>query len=108
MLIINVSTDKNTIIYSHSRIDRPLFGSLKDVITEDWYKNVDNHIIKISNENENTLWQVFSVYLIPKTNDYLKISFNSNNDFKEFAGMLLDRSIYNFNTSVNEEDRIIT
>ena len=32
---------------------------------------------EFNTEYENTLWQVFSVYTIPNTSDYLKIKFNS-------------------------------
>ena len=55
---------KNTIIYAHARKDRTMFGSLKNILTNDWYKDKNNHIIKLSTETENTLWQVFSVYHI--------------------------------------------
>ena len=55
---------KNTIIYAHARKDRTMFGSLKNILTNNWYKDKNNHIIKLSTETENTLWQVFSVYHI--------------------------------------------
>ena len=100
--------DKNTILYAHGRLDNTMFGSLKKIITNGWLDNTDNHIIKLSTELENTLWQVFSVYKIPTTSDYLKISFDSNDDFLEFANTLKSRSIYNFNTSMNENDKILT
>ena len=39
--------NKNTIIYAHARKDLTMFGTLKNVIKKTWYKNKDNHIIKI-------------------------------------------------------------
>ena len=100
--------DKNTILYAHGRLDNTMFGSLKKILNNNWLKNTDNHIIKTSTESENTLWQVFSVYRIPTTTDYLKITFNDNKDFLEFGNMLLSRSTYNFNTKINEDDIILT
>lgn len=100
--------DKNNIIYSHARQDTTMFGTLKNIIKSDWYNNKDNYIIKLSTEYENTLWQVFSVYKINSTNDYLKIYFNNNTEFKNFTILLKNRSAFNFNTDVNETDKIIT
>lgn len=100
--------DKNTIIYGHSRIDKTMFGSLKDTLNKSWYNNKENHIIKLSTDKYDSLWQIFSIYHLPNTNDYLQTVFNSGEEFKEFASMLQNRSIYKFETSVNEEDRILT
>lgn len=100
--------DKNTIIYAHGRANNIMFGTLRNILKSDWIKETDNYIIKLSTEKENTLWQVFSIYRIPTTNDYLKISFNDNKDFLEFAKMLVNRSDYNFNTNVYEGDKILT
>ena len=105
----NISNlDKNTIIYAHGRLDGTMFGSLKNILTSGWLKNTNNYVIKLSTDKENTLWQVFSVYHIPTTSDYLEINFNNNNDFLDFAKMLLNRSAYNFNTSVSKNDNILT
>lgn len=105
----NVNTlNKNTIIYAHSRLDKTMFGSLKNLLKSNWYDNKDNHIIKLSTKNQNTLWQVFSVYHLPTTNDYLKINFTNNDEFASFAKMLQDRSVYKFNTTVNKNDKILT
>ena len=101
-------TDYNIVIYGHNMRNDSMFGTLKNVLTSGWLKNTDNYVIKLSTEKENTLWQVFSVYRIPTTNDYLQINFSDNKDFKKFAEMLKNRSDYNFNTNINENDRIIT
>ncbi len=105
----NLSTlDKNTIIYAHGRLDTTMFGSLKNILTSGWLINQNNYVIKLSTEYENTLWQVFSVYRIPTTNDYIRTNFKNNRNFLEFAEMLINRSVHNFNTKVNENDHILT
>lgn len=100
--------DKNTILYAHGRIDKTMFGTLKNVFTNGWLNDPDNYIVKLSTKSENTLWQVFSVYKIPTTTDYLQVTFDTNDEFNEFANMLLNRSEHDFKTSVNGEDYILT
>lgn len=100
--------DKNTIIYAHARKDRTMFGSLKNILTNDWYKNEENHIIKLSTETENTLWQVFSVYHIKTESYYITTNFQNDNTFKEFITTLKNRSALKFNANVSENDKILT
>lgn len=100
--------DKNTIIYAHARIDGTMFGSMKNVLGQDWYSNKDNHIIKIYSEKQETKWGVFSVYRIKTTDDYIQTSFNSTDDFKSFLGLISNRSIHNFNNPTGNNDKILT
>lgn len=102
------SLSKNNIIYAHSRLDNTLFGSLKNILKNDWLDDTNNHIIKLSTETENTLWQVFSVYHIPTTNDYIQVEFSSDEEFVKWSKILLNRSSFNFNTNINEKDIILT
>ena len=105
----NNSTDnRNIIIYAHGRNDKTMFGSLRTVLTKNWLSNQNNYVIKISTEKENSLWQIFSVYHIPTTSDYLQTNFDSDIEYQEFLDMIKDRSSYNFNTSVNSNDNILT
>ncbi len=48
-----------------------MFGSLKTILTSSWYKNKDNYIIGMSTPKENTMWQIFSAYTIPKEDSEL-------------------------------------
>lgn len=102
------SLDKNTIIYAHGRTDKTMFGSLKKILTNGWLNNTNNYVVKLSTETENTLWQIFSIYRIPTTNDYIQVKFSSNNEFLKFTNKLLNRSVHNFNTTLNENDKILT
>lgn len=100
--------DKNTIIYGHGRSNTSMFGTLKNILKSSWFKDSNNYVIKLATEQENSLWEVFSVYKIPTTSDYLQIKFSSNEEFQNFANKLIERSAYNFNTPVNSTDKIIT
>ena len=104
----NYTNNKNTIIYAHGRTDKTMFGSLKKVLSNEWLNNSNNYIIKISTEKENSLWQIFSIYHIPTTSDYLETNFSSDAEYLDFLNMLLTRSAYNFNTSINSNDNILT
>ena len=88
---------KNTIIYGHSRLDKTMFGSLKNITKSNWYKNKDNYIVKLSTPEYNTLWQVFSVYKIPTETYYITTSFSSDADYDKFLKTISERSIYKFN-----------
>lgn len=103
----NEFNDKNTIIYGHGRINGTMFGSLKDTLKSSWQNNKDNYIIKISTEKENSIWQIFSVYKIATTSDYLQTTF-SDNEFESFIILIKGRSSYNFETNVTNEDKVLT
>lgn len=102
------SLSKNTIIYAHGRLDTTMFGSLKNILESGWLNNTNNYVVRLSTEKENTLWQVFSVYHIPTTSDYIKTEFSSIEEFKNWTNMLINRSSHNFNTSVSENDSVLT
>ncbi len=104
----NNSLSKNTIIYAHGRLDTTMFGSLKNILESGWLNNTNNYVVRLSTEKENTLWQVFSVYHIPTTSDYIKTEFSSIEEFKNWTNMLINRSSHNFNTIVSENDSVLT
>ena len=100
--------DRNTILYAHSRVNGTMFGTLKNILKNGWLNNTDNYVVKLSTEKENTLWQVFSVYTIETTNDYIQVKFNSSKEYEEFGNMLISRSQHNFNTNITKDDKILT
>lgn len=101
-------SDKNNIIYAHARRDNSMFGSLRNVLKKEWYSNKDNHIIKLSTANENTMWQIFSVYKIPVETYYITTQFTTSSQYKAFLETITKRSIHQFNTAVDSSDKILT
>jgi len=99
---------KNNIIYGHSRLDKTMFGSLKNITKSNWYKNKDNYIIKLSTPNKNTMWQVFSVYRIPNESYYITTDFNNDDEYQLFIDTISKRSVYEFNAMPNINDKILT
>lgn len=100
--------DTNTIIYAHSRVNGTMFGSLKNILTSNWYTNKDNYIIKLSTEKENTLWQVFSVYTILKESYYITTDFENIYDYEKFLTTIKSRSEADFNAEVVKSDKVLT
>ena len=99
--------DRNNIIYAHGRKNGSMFGSLRNLLTKEWQNNKSNYVIRTSTETENTLWQIFSVYYLPTTNDYIKINFNDG-EFNEFISLIKNRSMFDFQTNVITTDKILT
>lgn len=103
-----INYDRNTILYAHGMNNQTMFGSLRNILSSSWYNNTDNHVIKLSTPTENTLWQVFSVYHIETTNDYIQTEFASDEEYQTFLDMLKERSAVEFDTTVNATDKILT
>ena len=104
----NNFSDKNTIIYAHSRLDKTMFGSLSKTLKKNWYTDKSNHIIRISTPTEDTLWQIFSIYIIEEESYYITVDFNTDEEYLNFLNTIKNRSKYNFDTQLNTNDKIIT
>ena len=101
--------DNNTIIYGHNLIKDKMFGSLPNILyNNNWYSNKNNHYIKLSTKNTNTVWQIFSIYKIAPTTDYLQTKFNSVDAYNTLLTTLKNRSKYKFDVELNYTDKIIT
>ncbi len=99
---------RNTVIYGHGRTDQVMFGSLEKTLSPSWYKNADNHIIKLATPTNNTLWKIFSIYVVPAEAYYLTHNFENEASFSKWINKMLSRSIYNFNTKVTTKDKFLT
>lgn len=95
--------DDNTIIYGHTYKRTIIFSTLSDVLKEDWLNDKEMQYITFNTLEEDSLWEVFSVYTIKKTNDYLITNIND-----EFINMIINRSIKNFNVEVSSTNKILT
>lgn len=105
----SMNLDKNNIIYGHNMYySGVMFGTLHKTANANWYTNPENQIITYNTLYENMRFKIFSIYRVPKTNDYIKVFFKDDNDFLSFIDMITKRSIYNFNVPVNADDKILT
>ena len=104
--IYNLSN--NTIIWGHNLKSGLMMGTLRYVTNESWYKNPENQIITFNTKVKNMKWQIFSIYKVPVTNDYLYANFGDLEEFNAFIDMIKTRSIYDFGVEVNKNDHILT
>ena len=100
--------NKNTIIYGHNLANQKMFGTLRYALNSSWYKKTSNQIITFNTINENMRFQIFSIYKIPVTTDYLTTNFSTNNEYETFINMIKERSIYDFKIEVTTNDKILT
>ncbi len=103
-----VNFNQNTILYAHSRLTGSMFGSLKNILNSSWYTDKENHIIRLSTPTENTMWQVFSVYTIPKESYYITPSFSTDEAYQKFLNTIKNRSEVEFSGDVNTSDIVLT
>ncbi len=101
--------DDNTIIYGHTNYNAAvMFGSLKNTLNKEWQNNKDNLIIPIDTIYESKKYQVFSTYTINNTDDYLVTNFSSILDKYSFFQKLQNRSNYDYNVTLDHDDKILT
>ncbi|MCH5167783.1 MAG: class B sortase [Erysipelotrichales bacterium] len=105
----NTMRDKNIVIFGHNSTNGSMFGSLKDVLKDNFFENEKNKTIEIIDLNNNVYhYEIFSVYVTVKEEYYITTDFETNNDFLEFLRNASRRSIIKFNTNLSESDRILT
>ena len=104
----NNQLDENTVIYGHNRENRSMFGTLSNTLKKEWRDTGKNRYINFSTRDESMLWEVFSTYTIDREGYYIKTNFSSDEEYKEFVKTIKARSIYNFNTNVTTNDKILT
>lgn len=100
--------DNNTIIYGHNLVDQYMFGTLPTFLNKQWLNKKSQHYIKISTKTTNSIWEIFSVYKIAPTTDYLQTKFYSLETYTTFLNTIKNRSIHNLNIPINSTDKIIT
>ena len=101
-------TDNNLVIYAHNRRDGSMFGTLKNILTEEWQSNIDNFKIPFITETEKSEYQVFSVYTIKSKEYYITTNFETDNKFQKFIDTIKSRSIKDFDVNISTEDHILT
>lgn len=98
---------RNTIIYGHNMNNKTMFGSIPSMLYSGYLNNSNNNYIKLSTPNTNTIWKVFSIYVIEPEVYYIKTNFY-NEDFGGWLNTIKDRSVYDFGVSVDESDKVLT
>ena len=101
-------SDKNITLFGHAMRDGSMFGSLKNVLTDDWHNNTENLSIIFITEKETSLYQVFSTYKVEAESYYINNNFNSDEDYIDFLNKIKSRSNYDYNVDLTKDDQILT
>ena len=101
--------DQNTIVYGHNIAKgKIMFGDLAKTLNASWYQKETNQYITFNTQDQDMTWRIFSIYKIENTNDYLYNTFDTQEEFLEFANKMKSRSVYDFGVELKENDKILT
>lgn len=101
--------DQNTVIYGHNLArDKIMFGNLSATLNPNWYTKANNQYITFNTASGDMQWRIFSIYIIAATNDYLYNTFETQEQFLDFANAMKARSINDFGVEIKENDKILT
>lgn len=105
----NINTlDDNNVIYGHGRLDKTVFGSLKDSLTKKWQSNRDNYTIWLSTPIENMIFQIFSIYTIQQESYYITTHFNAESSKQQWLNIMKERNTAPIDTPVFLNNKILT
>jgi sortase B len=96
---------QNIIIYGHNRIENTMFGTLKNLLKEEWYTK--DQTIYFNTLNKKMAFKVFSIYTI-KAEDFISTTSYTKEELDTFITKALEKSIYDFNVNMDNTDTIIT
>ena len=74
-----------------------MFGTLRNVIKEEWYNKPENYKIILITENEKAEYEVFSVYQIENEDYYIQTKFATETEFTKFINTIKSRSVKSSN-----------
>lgn len=100
--------DKNITLFGHNMKNGSMFGTLKNILTEDWQTNEENQKILFITEEGKFIYQVFSTYKIYKEEYFATANFKNDEEFLNFIYKIKKRSNKDYNVDVTEDDQILT
>lgn len=101
-------TDRNLIVYGHNRMDGSMFASLEQCLEEDWQAHPENKAIRFMTENEEAIYEIFSIYEVEDEEFYIRTDFYDDESYQSFLNVLKRRSYYDFGIEPTAEDKILT
>lgn len=101
--------DQNVVIYGHNMMDGTMFGSLKDVFSEDFWEKEGNDIIYITDSGKCLRnYKIFSYYTVGDETYYITTSFANHADYAAFLDVIKARSEKELHVDVTADDQILT
>lgn len=97
--------DKNTVLFGHNMKNGTMFADLNKYKQKDFFYGNNN--IDINNGNH-LKYEVFSVYITDAKDNCIKTNFENKSQYKEFLEKIQNKSIYQSDIEIDEDDKIIT
>lgn len=103
---IDINNSKKILIYGHNSeyIDMP-FKILESYYDINYFN--EHQYIELITSKEKKLYQIFSVYVEPTDYSYMQVDFNSTDSWYNHLISLKNKSIYDTNVNVYEDDEIL-
>jgi len=103
---VDINNSKKLLIYGHS-YDKEYFdfNILENYYDEDYYKN--NKYIEITTDSNKKIYEIFSIYVETEDFSYMNIDFIDSKDFYNHIQNLKNKSIYNIDVKLKEDDEIL-
>ena len=103
----NFEKDNSIIVYGHNMKNKTMFAQLTQFKDKNFFNK--NNLIKVEYKNNTYIYEVFSVYTADLNNeDYLKVDFKDENDYKKYINYIKDKSLYKKDIELNSNDNLIT
>ena len=103
----NFEKDNSIIVYGHNMKNKTMFAQLTKFKDKNFFNK--NNLIKVEYKNNTYIYEVFSVYTADLNNeDYLKVDFKDENDYKKYINYIKDKSLYKKDIELNSNDNLIT
>ena len=103
----NFEKDNSIIVYGHNMKNKTMFAQLTKFKDKNFFN--ENNLIKVEYKNNTYIYEVFSVYTADLNNeDYLKVDFKDENDYKNYINYIIDKSLYKKDIELNSNDNLIT
>ena len=99
--------DENTVLFGHNMRNGTMFAQLRKYKDRDFFYGNNNINIELSN-GETLKYEVFSVYVTDVEDNYIQTKFDNANEYKEFLDRIKNKSIYENEIELSEDDKIIT
>lgn len=98
--------DLNTIIYGHNMKNGSMFGSLRKLLKEEFYR--ENSYFWIITQEGKYKYDIFSVYIDESTSESYNIKFKNIEEYSKHLNMIKDKSIYDTGINLTENDLVVT
>lgn len=102
----NIETSKKLLIYGHSSIKTNIdFNILENYYDKEYYQT--HKYISLTTSKEEKVYEIFSVYIEISDFSYMNINFIDNEDFYKHIKSLKDKSLYETDIELKENDEIL-